>query len=44
MKKLDYFGENAEFRIGTYAVYCSNIKFGDNVMIGQNPVLMATEH
>jgi acetyltransferase-like isoleucine patch superfamily enzyme len=41
--KFLYFGENAEFRIGAYAVCCSNIKIGNNVVIRPNSVLIATE-
>lgn len=40
-KKFAFFGENAEFRIGAYAVYCSNIYLGKNVVIRPNSFLMA---
>lgn len=41
--KFLHFGENAEFRMGAYAVGCSNIKIGNNVVIRPNSVLIATE-
>lgn len=43
-KKFAYFGQNAEFRMGAYAVCCSNIKIGDNVVIRPNSVLIATQN
>ncbi|OZI12718.1 acetyltransferase [Bacillaceae bacterium SAS-127] len=43
-EKFLYFGEKAEFRIGAYAVGCSNIKIGDNVVIRPNSILMATKN
>lgn len=42
-KKFKYFGVNAEFRMGAYAVQCSNIKIGDNVVIRPNSILMAVK-
>jgi len=42
-KKFLFFGENAEFRMGAYAISCSNIKIGDNVIIRPNSFLFATE-
>ncbi|MFC4322487.1 acyltransferase [Litchfieldia salsa] len=41
-QKFLHFGSNAEFRMGAYAVTCSNIKIGDNVVIRPMSVLMAT--
>lgn len=38
--KFMYFGENAEFRAGAYAVYCSQISIGNNVIIRPNTILM----
>jgi acetyltransferase-like isoleucine patch superfamily enzyme len=32
-KKFQYFGENAEFRPGAYAIACSKIRLGKNVVI-----------
>lgn len=40
-KKFLYFGENAEFRIGAYAVGCSNISINENVVIRPTSILMA---
>jgi acetyltransferase-like isoleucine patch superfamily enzyme len=42
--KFLYFGENADFRIGAYAVCCSNIKIGENVVIRPMSILMATKN
>lgn len=42
-EKFLFFGENAEFRMGAYAVQCSNIKIGKNVVIRPNCVLMASQ-
>lgn len=42
-QKFKYFGENSEFRMGAYAVQCSNIKIGDNVVIRPTSILMASE-
>ncbi len=43
-KKFKYFGKNAEFRAGAYAIYCSNIHIGDNVVIRPNSMLFADEY
>lgn len=40
-EKFNFFGENAEFRMGAYAFQCSNIKIGDNVVIRPTSILMA---
>jgi len=41
-EKFMSFGENAEFRMGAYAVNCSSIKIGDKVIIRPNSILMAS--
>ena len=41
-RKFLFFGKNAEFRMGAYAISCSNIKIGDNVIIRPNSFLFAT--
>ncbi|MCZ8536932.1 acyltransferase [Paenisporosarcina quisquiliarum] len=41
-KKFLYYGENADFRIGAYAIGCSNIKIGDNVVIRPFCMLIAS--
>lgn len=43
-KKFKYFGKNAEFRAGAYAIYCSQIHIGDNVVIRPNSMLFADEY
>jgi acetyltransferase-like isoleucine patch superfamily enzyme len=40
-KKFTYFGKNAEFRPGAYAICCSKISIGDNVIIRPNSMLFA---
>lgn len=42
--KFAYFGAGAEFRIGAYAVNCSNIYLGKNVTIRPNSFLMADKN
>ena len=42
-KKFMYFGDGAEFRAGAYAVYCTQISIGRNVIIRPNTVLMSDE-
>jgi acetyltransferase-like isoleucine patch superfamily enzyme len=37
------FGENAEFRAGAYAISCSNISIGKNVVIRPTTLLMADD-
>lgn len=39
--KFKHFGENAEFRAGAYAVVCSKISLGKNVIIRPNTMLFA---
>ena len=39
--KFKKFGENCEFRAGAYAVVCSKISLGDNVIIRPNTMLFA---
>jgi acetyltransferase-like isoleucine patch superfamily enzyme len=43
-KKFMKFGDNSDFRAGAYAVYCSNISIGKNIIIRPNTVLMADEY
>lgn len=43
-KKFGYFGTNAEFRPGAYAIYCSQIKIGSNVIIRPQSMLFADEN
>jgi len=40
-KKFKYFGDNAEFRPGAYAINCSKISIGNNVIIRPNTMLFA---
>ncbi|MEC1305749.1 MULTISPECIES: acyltransferase [Lysinibacillus] len=40
-EKFSYYGEGADFRIGAYAINCSNIKLGKNVVIRPNCMLIA---
>lgn len=40
-KKFNHFGENSDFRAGAYAVTCSNISIGDNVVIRPNTMIFA---
>ncbi len=40
-KKFKFFGENSEFRAGSYAVTCSKISIGNNVVIRPNTMLFA---
>lgn len=39
--KFMYFGNNAEFRVGSYAIICSKISIGNNVIIRPNTMLFA---
>lgn len=39
--KFKYFGENVEFRAGAYAITCSKISLGNNVVIRPNTMLFA---
>ncbi|AFV98011.1 hypothetical protein B649_08495 [Candidatus Sulfuricurvum sp. RIFRC-1] len=43
-KKFLHFGDNAEFRVGGYAVFCSQIEIGNNVIIRPNTMLFADEY
>ncbi len=43
-RKFSSFGEGAEFRPGAYAVCCSNISIGMNVVIRPGTMLFAEEH
>jgi len=40
-KKFKKFGKNAEFRAGAYAITCSKISIGDNVIIRPTTMLFA---
>lgn len=40
-KKFKYFSDSAEFRAGAYAVVCSKISLGKNVVIRPNTMLFA---
>jgi len=42
-KKFRYFNDSAEFRAGAYAVTCSHISIGMNVIIRPGTMLMADE-
>lgn len=42
-KKFGYWGENADFRPGAYAVVCSKISIGSNVVIRPGTMLFADE-
>jgi acetyltransferase-like isoleucine patch superfamily enzyme len=39
--KFHSFGDNSDFRAGAYAIYCSNIILGNNVVIRPNTMLFA---
>lgn len=41
--KFSTFGENADFRAGAYAVHCSNIHIGDNVVVRPGTMMFADE-
>lgn len=40
-QKFNFFGNNAEFRPGAYAICCSKISLGDNVIIRPGTMLFA---
>lgn len=40
-KKFKKFGQNSEFRAGAYAIVCSKISIGNNVIIRPNTMLFA---
>lgn len=40
-KRFKYFGEDSEFRSGTYAIACSNISIGNRVIIRPTTMLFA---
>ncbi len=42
-RKFKYFADTADFRAGAYAVCCSNISLGDNVVIRPSSMLFADE-
>lgn len=41
--KFKYFGEGADFRAGAYAVHCSNISIGKNVVVRPLTMMFADE-
>ena len=41
IKKFKFFGENADFRAGAYAITCSKISLGKNVIIRPQTMLFA---
>ena len=41
--KFKLFGDNADFRAGAYAVHCSNISIGKNVVVRPGTMLFADE-
>lgn len=43
-EKFLKFGKDAEFRIGAYAINCSNIEIGEKVVIRPTSMLMATKN
>ena len=43
-KKFGYFGEGADFRAGAYAIKCSHISIGKNVVIRPGTMLFANEY
>ena len=46
-KKFKYFGQNAEFRPGSYAINCSRISIGNNTIIRPGTMLFSekrTDH
>ncbi len=42
--KFKRFPDSAEFRAGAYAVHCSNISVGENVVIRPSSMIFADEH
>jgi len=42
--KFRFFGENADFRAGAYAVTCSNISIGKNVVVRPSTMIFADEY
>ncbi|WP_218972491.1 acyltransferase [Aeromonas veronii] len=43
-KKFKYFGDGADFRAGAYAVNCSNISIGRNVVIRPSTMFFADQY
>ncbi len=43
-KKFHFFGKNADFRAGAYAVTCSQISIGENVVVRPGTMLFADEY
>lgn len=41
--KFKYFGEGADFRAGAYAIHCSNISIGKNVVVRPLTMMFADE-
>lgn len=42
--KFRFFGDNADFRAGAYAVTCSNISIGKNVVVRPSTMIFADEY
>lgn len=42
--KFKRFSETAEFRAGAYAIHCSNISLGDNVVVRPTTMIFADKH
>ncbi|BCV48799.1 TPA: acyltransferase [Shewanella algae] len=42
--KFKYFGDGADFRPGAYAIHCSNISIGRNVIIRPSTMIFADEY
>lgn len=42
--KFKYFGEGADFRAGAYAVHCSNISIGKNVVVRPSTMMFADQY
>lgn len=42
--KFKRFSDTADFRAGAYAVHCSNISLGDNVVVRPSTMIFADEH
>lgn len=43
-KKFKYFGDGADFRAGAYAVNCSNISIGRNVVVRPSTMFFADQY
>lgn len=43
-RKFKYFSETADFRAGAYAINCSNISLGENVVVRPSTMIFADEY